>query len=103
MYAAPISPVTTNKSVCFAPFLYTISFSSASPMAVMLIINPFWDEVVSPPITSTLYSRAACVIPSNNSSNASSGNRLETATETVICVGLAFIAQISETLTTTAL
>ena len=79
-----MSPVTTNKSVCLAPFLYTISASSASPIAVMLMINPFWDEVVSPPITSTLYSRAACVIPANNSSKASKGKRLETATETVI-------------------
>ena len=67
------------------------------------MINPFCDEVVSPPITSTLYSRAACVIPANNSSNASKGKRFDTATETVICVGLAFMAQMSETLTTTAL
>ncbi len=67
------------------------------------MIKPFCDEVVSPPITSTLYSLAAKVIPSNNSSKASKGKRLETAIETVICVALAFIAQMSDTLETTAL
>ena len=33
-----------------------VILSSASPIAVILMINPFCEDVVSPPITSTLYS-----------------------------------------------
>ena len=49
------------------------------------------------------YFFAANSIPEYNSSIASRENRLEIATETVICFALAFIAYISDILTITAL
>ena len=50
-----------------------------------------------------MYFSQANLIPIYNSSNASTGKRLETAIETVICSVTPFIAQISETLTAIAL
>ena len=83
MYAPPKSPVTTSKSFGLAPDRFTTFSASTLPMAVIEIINPEIDEVVSPPITSTLYIREAVSIPAYNSSKASRGKRLDTPIETV--------------------
>ena len=103
MYADPKSPETTIKSLGFAPFLYTMSFWFASPIAVTEIVNPDVEEVVSPPTKSILYFSHASLIPSYSSSIASFVNLFEIATETVTCFAIPFMAYISEILTIIAL
>ena len=49
-----IEAVPITKSNSFAPFRYTISLFLAVPIAVILIIKPDNEEVVSPPIKSIL-------------------------------------------------
>ena len=93
----------TIKSLGFAPFLYTISFKLASPIAVTEIVKPVTEDVVSPPTKSTSYFSQARVIPAYNSSMASCVNLLEMAMETVMCFAIPFIAYISDRFTITAL
>ena len=76
--------------------------------AVLLLIWPFIFFTIillskANAFHQICYIFEANVIPSNNSSKASKGKRFETAIETVICFGVAFIAQMSDTFATTAL
>ena len=64
---------------------------------------PDVEDVVSPPTKSTLYFSQASFIPLYSSSKASTLNLLETAILTVTCLGIPFIAHISEIFTVIAL
>ena len=66
-----------SKSFSFAPDRLTISFSFPSPIAVIDIIRPLIQDVISPPIISTLYFSQANKIPSCSSSIASKVYLLE--------------------------
>ena len=72
-------------------------------MAVRFKIKPDLELEVSPPIRSISYFSHAKRMPSYNSSTASSEKRLLNPIATVICVGMAFMAQMSLTVAATAL
>ena len=76
-----------------------IFFLSTSPSIETLITKPEVEDVVSPPTKSMLYLSHASLTPKYNSSSASTENLLLTAIEKVTCLGLPFMAQISDIFT----
>ena len=72
-------------------------------MAVTAKVKPDAVAVVSPPTKSTLYTSQAKRMPAYNSSTASTENRLLKPKPITTWVGTAFIAQMSDRFTTTAL
>ena len=69
-----------------------MSESKAVPMHVIDMVRPVIEADVSPPTRSTLYLSQARRIPAYNSSRSSTENRLLIPRDTVICVGVAFMA-----------
>ena len=63
MYALPKSPETTKRSFSLAPDLLVIVLLIEYPIAVMLIIMPLFELVVSPPTRSILNFLQAARIP----------------------------------------